>query len=167
MGPAYEQLPLPLRQFHALSGRHALQGWVKMVAPKSAPARWMAWCLGTPGQGREGAIRFELEAGEMQETWTRHFPHQVMRSRLLYEDGHVVERLGPAKVRFRLEGSADRLSMKLAGMHFLGVPCPRWLAPDVLAEETASPGRLHFRIRASLPLVGVVTDYQGWLEVPT
>ena len=56
--------------------------------------------------------------------------------------------------------------MQLVRLRFLGVPCPRWLMPAIVADETAGEGRLHFEIRASLPLVGVVTRYRGHLDVP-
>jgi hypothetical protein len=50
-------------------------------------------------------------------------------------------------------------------MRFLGVPCPRWLMPRIVAEETGNEGRLHFRVAAALPLVGVVASYRGHLDL--
>ena len=63
-----------------------------------------------------------------------------------------------ARLGFALRGSPEKLEMQLVRLHFLGVPCPRWLLPAIVAEETATTGRLHFRVQASLPLVGVVTQ---------
>lgn len=166
MGAEFRVLPAPLQRFHALEGHHVLTGAVEVDAPASFPARMLAWSLGTPLQARRGAIRFELQADSLSETWTRHFPGSSMRSRLTLADGQVTERLGPARLAFTLVGGPEKLQMQLASLHFLGVPCPRWLRPAIVAEETAREGRLHFLVQASLPFVGVVTRYQGHLELP-
>lgn len=55
--------------------------------------------------------------------------------------------------------------MRLMGLHFMGVPCPRWLLPKVIAEETGQYDRLHFRVQASLPVIGIVTSYRGHLTL--
>lgn len=35
-----------------------------------------------------------------------------------------------------------------------------------LLEESGSPGRLHFDVRATVPFVGLVTRYCGYIELP-
>lgn len=166
MGADFLLLPIPLQQFHALAGRHVLQGWVEVQAPASAAARVLARCLGAPLDARRGPIRFELESSPASEHWVRHFPGKTMQSRLRLASGRIVERLGAARLAFALRAGPEKLEMQLVGLHFLGLPCPRWLMPVVVAEETASAGRLHFRVQASLPVVGVVAGYQGHLELP-
>jgi len=166
MGADFDRLPAPLQAFHTLAGAHVLSGWVEVGAPESWPAKVLAWCIGAPQVTQKGPIRFELQAEGRSEVWTRHFPAKTMRSRLTLVDGRIVERLGAARLGFELSGTPQKLEMQLVRLHFLGVPCPRWLMPAIVAEETASEGRLHFEIRASLPLVGVVTRYRGHLEVP-
>ena len=69
-----------------------------------------------------------------------------------------------ARLGFPLEGNADKLEMRLVWLRFLGLPCPHWLLPSIIAEETTTQGRLHFHVRASLPLLGLVTGYRGYLE---
>ena len=166
LGTDFALLPLPLQQFHSVEGALVLDGWVEVGAPGSPAARWLAWCLGAPLDARQGPIRFELQADSAQEVWTRHFPGNVMQSRLTIAAGLVVERLGFARLWFELKGGPELLEMRLVRLRFLGVPCPRWLLPAVVAEESATPGRLHFRVQASLPLVGVVASYRGHLELP-
>ncbi len=166
MGPVFAQLPASLQQFHSLAGSHVLHGSVEVGAPASFAARWLARCLGTPLTAQKGPIRFELRAVGASEVWTRHFPGQTMQSRLTVERGQVVEKLSAARLGFALNGSAGQLEMRLVWLRFFGVPCPRWLLPSIVAEETATPGRLHFRVQASSPFVGMVTSYQGHLELP-
>lgn len=166
MGPDFLLLPPAVQQFHALRGRHLLPGWVEVRAPGSPAARLLAWCLGAPLTARRGPIRFELESGPVSEHWVRHFPGQTMESRLCCISGRIVERLGAARLAFALRGSPEKLEMQLVGLRFLGVTCPRWLLPAVVAEETASAGRLDFRVEAALPFAGVVAGYQGYLVLP-
>jgi hypothetical protein len=166
MGGQFTLLPRPLQRFHALEGAHVLSGWVEVGAPASLVARILARCLGAPLNAQHGPIQFELRAGAVEEVWTRHFPGKTMESRLTHTAGHIVERLGFAQLWFALEGDSEMLEMKLVQLRFLRVPCPRWLLPAIVAEETATPGHLNFRVEASLPLIGVVTSYRGYLKLP-
>ncbi|WP_435531685.1 DUF4166 domain-containing protein [Ramlibacter cellulosilyticus] len=111
-------------------------------------------------------MRFELAAAPAAETWTRHFPGRTMRSRLS-GDACVVEDLGPARLTFALVRSEASLRMRLVRLQFLRLPCPRWLLPRVLAEERGEPGVLHFHVEATVPLLGRVAGYRGWLQLPS
>lgn len=60
-------LPAAVQRFHRLAGAHGLAGWVVVAAP----ARLLAWALGTPTAALEGPLRFRLEAQPLQELWIR------------------------------------------------------------------------------------------------
>lgn len=166
MGERYARLGSALQRFHRLAGRQVLLGQVETQAPASWPARALAFCLGSPRQALTGPIRFELDAGPRAETWTRHFPNRTMSSRLCLESGSIVERLGPVRLSFDLQEHEGRLRMHLQRLHVLGIPCPGFLMPRVVAEETGVGDRLQFNVQAALPLVGVVAGYRGHLVVP-
>lgn len=165
MGPAFESLAEPVKAFHRTSGCRELHGWVQTEAPASFPARLLARCLGTPLLPSSGAIRFELDAEPACEVWVRHFPDKTMRSRMRLERGELTERLGPTRLHFRLGAREGRLVMQLQGLRFLGIPCPRWALPRIVAEEEGRDGRLYFTVRAALPMVGQVAGYTGHLVV--
>ncbi|MDM0109706.1 DUF4166 domain-containing protein [Variovorax sp. J22R24] len=165
MGESFDRLQVAVRRFHRLAGSQELHGWVDTDAPSTLPARILARCLGTPLRATSGPIRFELHAGPEAETWTRHFPAQRMTSRMSLDAGQLVEQLGAARLNFDLCEADGRLEMRLKALHFLGVPCPNWLLPHVIAEETGQRDRLHFRVQASLPFIGTVTSYRGHLTI--
>ncbi len=165
LGANYAHLPLAAQQFHSLTGRAILHGWVETDAPSSALARVLAYCLGTPPSASSGPLRFELEASPNMESWTRHFPTRTMTSRMRLVGCQVEERLGAARLTFNLAAVDGTLKMELASMKFLGVPCPKWLMPRVVAEETGIEDRLHFRVVAALALIGVVASYRGHLDL--
>jgi len=166
MGDAFARLALPVQRFHSLSGRVALHGSVLTEAPPSRMTRWLAACLGAPREATQGLIRFELHAEAGRETWTRHFPRQVMRSQMRRDGAHLCESLGPVCLRFQLVERDGALLMQLAAMDILGLPCPRWLLPSVHAVETGRDGALHFDVRAGWPWLGTVSAYRGHLLLP-
>ncbi|MBT9510874.1 MAG: DUF4166 domain-containing protein [Acidovorax sp.] len=166
MGPAYQRLAPALARFHALSGPQCLWGQVQVHAPATWLARVLALALGAPQRAVQGAITFELDARPDAEVWTRRFPAQTMRSTLREVAGQVVEHLGVARLTFVLHESEGRLVMQLQQLHFCGIPCPAWLRPQVVAQETGVGDALHFDVQATVPGVGRVVSYQGHLVVP-
>jgi hypothetical protein len=167
MGADFATLAPALQRFHRLAGHHVLLGVVETEPPASWLGRVLARGLGSPLQATTGAIRFELAAAPTLETWTRHFPSRTMRSRLQFDDGRVTERMGLARMTFKLEAIDGRLHMRLQRLRFLGVPCPAWLRPRIVAEETGDGDSLHFRIEAGVPGLGRVVGYRGHLVVPS
>lgn len=166
MGSDFQQLARAVRQFHSLSGPHVLRGEVAIDAPHGRLASLLARCIGAPLTTTRGAIRFDLDASPGLETWTRHFPGRTMTSRLARRDAQLVERLGPARLTFRLAQAGGTLRMQLVRLHVLGVPCPSWLMPRVIAQESGDEGRLHFFVQASVAGLGLVASYRGFLELP-
>lgn len=166
MGPAFARLSPALARFHSLSGAHRLQGEVEVEAPASTLGRVLAGALGAPQRSARGSIVFDLEATPRAEVWTRHFPARTMRSTLRESRGQVVEHLGAARLGFTLVEEQGRLVMRLENLHFLCVPCPAWLRPQIVAEETGLGDALHFHVQATVPWVGQVVHYRGHLVVP-
>lgn len=167
LGAQYGQLAPAVQSFHRMTGRVALRGEVETAPPASRLANWLAWCVGTPRTPTRGPIRFTLDATSTQEIWTRHFPRHTMRSALSLHQGRVMEQLGAVRLTFALEAKHGLLRMRLHDMRFLGIPCPRWLRPDVFAEETGDGDRLYFNVRASMRGLGVVAAYRGYLDLAT
>jgi hypothetical protein len=165
MGESFHRLPSAVRRFHKLAGVQELHGWVETDAPSTLAASLLARCIGTPLQATSGPIRFQLDATPEAETWTRHFPGQRMTSRMRLDARKVVEQLGAARLTFELCEVGGRLEMRLQGLHFLGVPCPRWLLPRIIAQESGQADKLHFHVQASLPVIGVVSSYRGHLTI--
>ena len=166
MGDALDRLAAPVRQFHSFAGHHTFHGQVRIAAPESLPARLLALALGTPQRAGEGPVRFELIAGSRAETWTRFFPGKTMRSVLIKDGCRLSERLGAARLGFPLVEVDGALEMRLASVHFLGIPCPGWLMPSVVARETGEHQQFHFEVRASVPGIGLVVAYVGHLAMP-
>ena len=124
----------------------------------------VATLFGLPPAGRDQALRVTFQVDGDREIWSRTFGNAVFRS-VQYERGGLLrERVGPSTFVFALDTSADGMALKLHGVRFLGVPLPRFLAPSVRTFESERDGRYHFEVEASLPLLGRIVRYAGWLE---
>lgn len=167
MGTAFGELSPAVHEFHSSAGRVAFDGWAETAAPQTRAARWIARRLGTPQQQGRHAIRFELDARPDAETWTRCFPGRTMRSRMGLHAGDLVEQTGPLRLHFSLTAHEGALVMQLRRVRCFGVPCPRWLMPDVHAVETGVGRELHFDVRGGLPGIGTVAAYRGHLDLST
>ncbi len=163
MGERFGRLALAVQRFHRLSGRHVLYGEVKVHAPGSILAKLLARFLGTPLIAAEGPIRFELDAHPSMETWTRHFPANVLTSTLQLDGRYLVEKLGATHMTFELSDSNGQLHLRLCRLKFLGIPCPTWLMPIIAAEESGSDDRLHFHVSVQVRTIGMIMRYQGHL----
>jgi hypothetical protein len=78
----------------------------------------------------------------------------------------LVERFGPVKFHFRLQADQGQLNMLLQSVTVFGIPAPKFMMPIVMAQETGAQGRLHFCVSAHLPLVGLLAEYRGHLDIP-
>lgn len=161
----FNALAPELQQFHSLAGRVTLPGRCTVKGPQTLIGHCLGMLFGLPKASRETTFTFELDADQRQETWRRHFPGRTMASRMHVSAGTLVERLGPVDLHFALRTAEGRLSMALLRITLCGIACPKFLLPAVLAEETGAGGRLHFNVAARLPLVGVLAQYHGYLDL--
>lgn len=167
LGARYTELASAVQTFHCLTGAVMLHGEVETEPPAMHLARVLAWCIRTPRAPTRGPIRTTLNTVGTEEIWTRQFPRHTMRSTLSLHRGYLTERLGTVRLFFSLEVNHAVSCMRLEGLRFLGIPCPVWLRPAALAEESGDGDRFHFNVRASLPLLGVVAAYRGYLDLTT
>jgi hypothetical protein len=166
MGPSFHRLHPAIRNFHRAQGSRRFEGAVTCDAPSSRLGQLLARMLGAPLHACAGTLVMYIVADASKETWKRRFADQhVMRSTMHVSRGRLVERLGEARLVFELVECDGRLQMHLARLRFFGIPCPSWLMPKIHAEERGQGMELHFDVSASLPFVGTVASYRGWLVV--
>lgn len=164
LGPRFDALPAPVRSIHAHSGLRRYQGEAEVVRGQGMLARVCAWATHLPPQS-QGDIEVEIEAHAAGERWTRRIAGHAMASRLRERDGLLDERLGPARFGFALEADGEGVAWRVRRVRVLGVPLPcAWFA-GVHARESADDGRYRFDVAASLPGIGLLVAYRGWLHV--
>jgi hypothetical protein len=64
----------------------------------------------------------------------------------------------------KLKPEGDRLVYRVEGWRLGPLPLPGFLAPSTRAhEEVDAEGRFVFDVEISLPLIGKLVRYRGWL----
>jgi len=76
----------------------------------------------------------------------------------------VCEKFGPANFAMALLWENGRLNYLPRGWAFLGLPMPRFLAPQGKTYEYVADGKFHFSVKVTLPIIGHAVTYKGWLS---
>lgn len=164
LGTAFDALPGPVRALHLAQGRRRYAGMVEVKRGSGLLSRLVASATHLPPAG-SGPLCVEIDASPDAERWTRFIGGRAMPSRL-WRDGDVLcERLGLATFGFRLEVVDEAIVWRVVRVSVFGVSLPaRWFT-GVGARESADGERYAFDVWASLPLVGLLVHYTGWLDV--
>jgi hypothetical protein len=165
LGHDFQLLASELQRFHSMQGRVELSGQFTVKGPHSTAGRVMSAMFALPKATAETPFKFELDAGSRQATWRRHFPGRLMVSKIRVGAGVLVERFGPINFHFRLQADQGQLNMLLQSVTVFGIRAPKFLMPTVMAQETGAHGKLHFCVSAHLPLVGLLAEYRGYLDI--
>ena len=173
VGGAWESLPEPLRRLHPPASSVRGAGRFDVRHGRRLTARLLARLTRLPAEGQGVAVVLTVEPeGAGGERWQRTFDgrpfitHQRERP-----PGLLADRAGPVEMYFRMEADGGALVYRRAGVALrlgpLRVPLPRALAPRVEAREWAEAGdpRVRVRVSVSAPLVGLLVDYEGRIEL--
>lgn len=165
LGPAFATLAPPVQALHAAPqpcryvgkariqrGRHGLVPLLAAVArlPKSGDALPTEVVFSTHGQG---------------EQWARRFGRWPMVSRLWAHDGHLREQLGAVRFEFDLQAREGGIDWSVRRVWAFGLlPLPRRWYDGARCREAWQGERYTFLVDVTLPWVGALIRYEGWLE---
>jgi hypothetical protein len=163
MGKAWAALPPAVRRLHDLSRDGGAAGEGTVTRGRSLIARAVAAAMRFPKSGT-WTLHVAFAEADGVERWTRDFGGHLFSSELSRSGAGVTERFGPLRFGFDLPSGPHGLDMRLRRWSFFRVPMPLLLAPRIAAREWQEDGRFRFEVVVSLPLVGRVIAYSGWLE---
>jgi hypothetical protein len=167
MGEGFDRLPEVTRRLHR--GRPAIIaiGEAEVETAANLMGRLVAATFGLPRTPGKQPVRVVIESRDGREHWTRFFGDTPMRSIMSAAPGNLIEeRLGPFSLRMRLVPRSGGLDMERVSGRLFGVPLPGFLLPEVTATERIDDYRRHaLDVEISVPLVGRLVHYKGWLEV--
>ncbi|MGH8517401.1 MAG: DUF4166 domain-containing protein, partial [Panacagrimonas sp.] len=170
MGVAdWSRLPAAVRDAHDLFDRRVFCGEARI----SGGANPLAWLLARfmrfPPAVARTHVRVTMQRRhDGAETWTREFGRHRFQSTLSRcasdPPGRIRERFGPMSFRLALPVDETGLRMPLERGQWLGIPLPRWITPRSETREFVDEqGRFRFDVDISLPGIGRVVRYEGWL----
>lgn len=165
LGPAFDSLPEAVRQLHSIRGRGIHSGRATISRGTNPVANLFAMIAGLPATAKDVETTVEFIADQHAETWNRNFGGARMTSRLTAHDGQLGERLGPLQFRFAIEVREAAIHWRTIGVRLFGIlPLPATWFADVHCREREHDGRYEFLVKASMPVIGRLIRYEGWLE---
>ncbi|HEY3147632.1 MAG TPA: DUF4166 domain-containing protein, partial [Dongiaceae bacterium] len=162
----FNALPDPIRTMHDRSRCFSARGRCDVDHGANLAARLIGALFRLPRAGRDLPLTVTFMARGGTETWERSFAGRIMRSRLRRASipGQIREQFGPFTFTIRLRWDGARLHYEMVSGHFLGIRLPRALLPRSDAFECVDNDMFRFDVRLSLPLVGLLAHYRGWLK---
>jgi Domain of unknown function (DUF4166) len=164
LGPKFDMLPPRVRELHDLAAPAMWEGRADVERGVSLVARAAATLFALPPTGRDQALSVTFTPDGSCEIWRRAFGGAVFWSVQYEHGGRLFERVRASTLVFTLDVAPDGLSLVLVGVRFLGIPLPRPLHPAVRTLESEHDGRYRFEVEATLPRIGLLVRYSGWLE---
>ena len=167
IGPAFDDLPEPIRALHETPGSSRWRGEAQTQGAASVPGGLVAGLFGFPGGESASLVEVELDANGDRSIWRRTIGASRFQSTLSRPrpGGHVDERFGPFTMALRLRPEPGRLRYEMTGWRLAWLPLPSFLAPRTLTHERVDEeGRFVFDVEIGLPVVGRLVRYTGWLR---
>jgi hypothetical protein len=128
----------------------------------------VARIIGFPPAGERVPVTVTLTRQGQRELWQRDFGGARFSS-VQYlgaglDEGLLVERFGPMAFAMAVVVDGGRLRLIQRRGTAFGIPMPRWMLPKGEAYEHDADGRFNFHVDVTLPIVGPVVGYRGWLR---
>ena len=171
VGPAWANLSESVRRLH--SGMLQGDGRFTVRHGEGGAARLLTRLMHLPEAGAEIPVKLNVTTHKSGERWHRTFGAGVpfvTEQRAGDESGLMIEDIGPTEIRYRLEIAGGALFYRQVGTRLrmgpLRLPLPRWLAPRIVARESALDNKsTHISVEVTLPLIGRLISYKGYIEI--
>ena len=160
MGSAWDGLPDSVRALHSPLRNAGAAGEARVTGASNIFGRVIARFMGFPPAGTH-KVHVEFSERDGVERWTRDFGGRSFASELSEKNGQLQERFGPLRFRFDLGPRPDGLEMIMRGWSLFRVSLPLSFAPRSHAIERDQAGTFHFEVPIALPIIGLVTRYEG------
>lgn len=162
----FSRLPEPIRIIHSRQQCASASGRCDVDRGANPLAILIRTLFRMPRAGRNMPVTVRFIARGGTEQWERDFSGRVMRSRLSRAriPGEITERFGAFLFTIRLRWDGTRLHYQIVKGKLFGIRLPRALLPRVAAFEMVEKDRFRFDVSLSVPLVGLLAHYRGWLR---
>lgn len=162
-------LPEACRRLAEIHNIDHFEGQASVERGQGFLSRLVGALFGFPPAANAVAVEVTKEKTAAGERWTRRFGGRRFVSHLSRRDsdaaGVLRERFGPFSFMLRLNAHEGKVFWPVERWTALGVPMPRWLMPkSETVEFVDAKGQFNFDVAISVPGIGRVVRYRGWLE---
>jgi hypothetical protein len=169
LGEAWTRLPAPVRALHDNTKDWRARGEASVARGTGFLSRIAGAMFGFPPATPRAPIEVSFTCRNGGEIWRRDFGGRAFQSHLTEGSGRndrlVCERFGPFSFAMALVLDNGKLRFIVRRWSFLGLPLPRWLAPDGPSYEHVDDGHFRFHVEIGHRLTGLIVCYTGWLKV--
>jgi hypothetical protein len=167
LGDSFDTLPDEIKELHSVVGRRRWTGEASVARGTGLVANLIAKLFRFPQAQTRVPVHVSMDRTDTSEVWQRRFGEQDFYSELTpdpLQRGRMWERFGLFTFAIDLKADAKTLAYPVAKGRFLGLPIPRPLLPRSETHEAVDiDGRATFSVRLSMPLIGLIVHYEGWL----
>ena len=161
LGERFADLHPALRRFHSSEADISGVGLFRVIHHPGWLRRMVAFVAGLPPAGDAVAVRLEVSPTGTGERWVRSFAGRPLVTFQTVEGGLLMERGGPICFGLVLEVVEGGMTFRTRRAWLLGIPLPKWIAPNVEAEVVPNEAGWRAEVRLRLPLLGRILDYEG------
>lgn len=161
LGPHFTQLAPLLQRFHREPGQ-PWRGEARVVWSQQPLLRALLWLARLPAEGDAVPVAVQVAARPGRETWQRRFAGRRMASRQRLASDGLREGFGPFSLLLSNQVANGALQQRCIRSRWLGLPLPRGLGLNVVAQEWAETDRFHFDVAIALGPLALIR-YTGWL----
>jgi hypothetical protein len=168
LADSFVDLPVLLQRVHDARPSKHLRGHCAVERGTHWLVRWLAPIASLPPTSDDTAlsVSIDVDIGNVNipgEIWTRDFNGHRMQSRLWKQGAFLAERLGPVTLLFALRVEQQRIEWRVGGAKYWRVPLPASWFSGACATEQIVDAHYSFDVRATLPVLGLLIRYRGWL----
>lgn len=168
LGAHWKTLPEKVKDLHNVADVRHWAGEATVTRGTHVLSRMANVAARFPPANENCQVEIEMRRTSSGEIWTRRFGDWSFQSRLMLGKetaAPILECFGPMRFGLRLKFVDGRLRFPVATGYFLGLPLPKWLLPESQSYEYVNSNeKVCFDISVSLPVVGFLVRYHGWLE---
>ncbi|WP_324752051.1 DUF4166 domain-containing protein [Roseovarius sp. Pro17] len=169
----FGRLPQALKEFHGQDSPPIWSGQATVQRGSNGFAKALAWAFGFPEAGVSVPLTVRVDrtlshTGNPVERWTRIFASKSLSSVLQRQaDGSFSEQFSPFTFTLGLNVDEQLIRMPVTKWTIGKVPLPMSLSPQSDTKEFQDAhGRFNFDVRLTVPFIGLLAHYRGWL-IPT
>jgi len=165
LGGQINTLPPEVQALHEVLHIRRWQGQARITRGAGLLSRLVCRIVGFPPAGNDVPVTVTMHRKGDAEHWLRDFGGKRFHSVMTWAgDGAVWERFGPFRFEIPFTVQDGKLGYPVRRARLFGVPWPKLLTPKSDAfEGVNADGRATFDVTVSLPIVGMLVRYQGWL----